>query len=129
MYAQILKSNMRVNLIGGEPEGLPIEHPLVICLDITNIPDVKIGMKYNPETNTFYEKPLSEDIAPHEKRSNAYQTLQLISWGESTITVDQANQIYLDYFAEANPKADQIQPLIIEAKAYIRSLYPDEAVI
>lgn len=54
MYAQILKSDMRVNLIGGREEGLPVEHPLVVCVDIGDRIDVEVYMKYNEETGEFY---------------------------------------------------------------------------
>lgn len=56
MYAQIMKSDMRVNLIGGPAEGLPIEHPAVICVDIGDRTDVNLYMKYDEETGEFYEE-------------------------------------------------------------------------
>ena len=34
MYAQILKESMKVDLIGDEKVGLPIEHQSVICIDL-----------------------------------------------------------------------------------------------
>ncbi len=59
-YAQILKEDMRVNLIGGRNEGLPINHPAVIVIDITDRADknnIKVAMTYDPVTDVFaYEK-------------------------------------------------------------------------
>lgn len=70
MFAQILKHNMMVDLIGGEEVGLPINHPSIICMDLANRADtVEVGMYYNPTLDTFsYERepiiipPTSEEI-------------------------------------------------------------------
>lgn len=116
---------MRVNLIGGKEEGLPIEHPLVICVDIGDRTDLEVYMKYNEETGEFYwEEPIIV-INNAELREQSYETLKCITWESTEITVDEANKLFLNYFAENNPKANEIQPLIIEAKEYIRTLYPD----
>lgn len=56
IYAQVLKADMRVNLIGGKNEGLPIIHPAVIVIDITDRTDrdeIKVSMKYDVEADTF----------------------------------------------------------------------------
>lgn len=60
-----------------------------------------------------------------EQREHEYKTNPLIDWQGQKITVDQANTAYLQYFAEASPKAQEIQVLIIGAKEYIRGSYPD----
>ena len=56
-YAQILKSDNTVNLIGGAELGLPVEnHNLVYCIDITDRADkneIELYMVYNAETDTF----------------------------------------------------------------------------
>ncbi|MBR0596971.1 hypothetical protein [Sinanaerobacter chloroacetimidivorans] len=65
MYAQVLKTDMRVNLIGDSDKGLPIEHPAVICVDIGDRTDVKLGMKYDKEKGLFYEE-VPEVITPPE---------------------------------------------------------------
>ena len=56
-YAQILKSDNTVNLIGGTEFGLPVEnHNLVYCIDITDRADkdnIELYMVYNSETDTF----------------------------------------------------------------------------
>ena len=69
--------------------------------------------------------PIEPVLTPTEQREKAYQTLQIIEWQGSLITVDQANKIYYNYFVENNPKADDIQILIIAAKSDIREMYPD----
>lgn len=56
IYAQVLKEDMKVNLIGGRNEGLPINHPAVIVVDITDRADkeeIKIAMTYDPIVDAF----------------------------------------------------------------------------
>ena len=61
IYAQILKSNMQVNLVGGKEVGLPIEnHPLAFCVDITGLENVTEGMVYNAERKEF----LNSEVLP-----------------------------------------------------------------
>jgi len=70
--------------------------------------------------------PIPEsDLAPAQQRENEYETNSLIEWEGENITVDQANIIFLRYFAESNPKAGEIQALITAAKESIRQMYPD----
>lgn len=130
MYAQILKESMRVNLIGGSDLGLPIEHNSIICIDIGDNPNIKLGMVYDESTQSFkeYVKPIVASIL----REQAYETMvykedttPLLLWENIPLTVNQANSIYLNYFIENNEKASIIQQLIITAKEYIRTLYPD----
>lgn len=64
-------------------------------------------------------------LTPTELRQQAYETNPLIEWEDENITVDQANTIFLRYFAESNLKAEEIQMLIISAKDSIRQTYPD----
>lgn len=63
-YAQILKLDNTVNLIGGTEMGLPVEnHELVYCIDITNRVDkdtIEVYMIYDKETNTFTFPPTQE---------------------------------------------------------------------
>lgn len=71
--------------------------------------------------------PIPEsDLAPAQQREHEYETNPLIKWEGENVTVDQANTVYLRYFAENNPKAEAIRPLIIAAKQSIRQMYPDE---
>ncbi|WP_276934063.1 hypothetical protein [Dielma fastidiosa] len=56
IYAQVLKEDMKVNLIGGKNEGLPITHPSVMMIDITEREDrdsIKVSMVYDAETDIF----------------------------------------------------------------------------
>lgn len=71
-------------------------------------------------------------MTPEQKRANAYSTMvykedsePLIMWEENAITVDQANKLFYDYFAEGSLKADELQIIISDAKTYIRELFPD----
>ena len=75
MYAQVLlKHGNIVGLIGGEAEGLPIVHPDVLCIDIEDRTDVKVGMQYNSETRLFYEEE-PEAITPQEPESTTAEYL------------------------------------------------------
>ena len=74
----------------------------------------------------IYEPIKKEEILNETLREQSYETLKCITWESTEITVDEANKLFLNYFAENNPKANEIQPLIIEAKEYIRTLYPDK---
>lgn len=63
-YAQILKSDNTVNLIGGAEMGLPVyDHELVYCIDITDREDkdtIEVYMIYDEETDTFAFPPTPE---------------------------------------------------------------------
>lgn len=128
---------MIVNLIGGQEVGLPIEHQEVLCVDIgDNNIGVELFMFYDQEKDMFYkkERPYTPEpqLTPAEQREQAYTSLThkadgtpLIVWGSQPMTVDQANQRWLDYFAEGNTKANELSGLIVSAKSYIRDLYPN----
>ena len=73
------------------------------------------------------------DLTPAQQREQAYETMlynadggKLIEWEGEAITVDQANDLWLKYSAEGNTIADTLSGLIVNAKEYIRQLYPDE---
>lgn len=81
-YAQILKSDNTVNLIGGHEVGLPIgEHPLAYCIDITDRTDIiELYMIYDQTTDAFYySEPIPTPAEPSadEKLIDSY-TLMLI---------------------------------------------------
>lgn len=67
---------------------------------------------------------------PAEKRKQAYETEPIINWPENStemLTVDQANQLWLDYTAEGKDEiANKLRDFIASAKADIRERYPDE---
>ena len=95
--------------------------------------DIIYGDLYiNGEFKKVAPRPEPIVYTQEELRKQAYLTLTekenkspLILWHGENITVDNANKIYLEYFAENNDKAIEIQKLIISAKLYIRELYPD----
>ena len=95
--------------------------------------DIIYGDLYiNGEFKKVAPRPEPIVYTQEELRKQAYLTLTekedkspLILWNGENITVDNANKIYLEYFAENNDKAIEIQKLIISAKLYIRELYPD----
>lgn len=62
------------------------------------------------------------ELTVDEKRKQAYSTRAIVAWGNETLTVDQANQLFLYYRAEAaETKALELQALIVTAKEAIRS--------
>lgn len=73
-----------------------------------------IGAEYAPPSPT-----------PSELREQAYSIEKLITYEDTQLTVDEANDLFLKYFAEGSPKATELQTLIAEAKASIREQYPD----
>lgn len=76
IYAQILKNNNRVNLIGGlQDKGLyEFDLPLAYTVDITDRSDkdmIQIGMVYDRDSDTFTEytepekpEPVQEEVEP-----------------------------------------------------------------
>ena len=89
--------------------------------------DIVFGDRYeNGEWVRCGERPEPIMLTPKECRQQEYETNPLIEWEGENVTVDQANVIFLRYFAESNPKAEAIRPLIIAAKQSIRQMYPDE---
>lgn len=88
--------------------------------------DIIFGDEYeNGEFKRVAPRPEPIILTQQELREQSYETLKCITWESTEITVDEANKLFLNYFAENNPKVNEIQPLIIEAKEYIRTLYPD----
>lgn len=73
-------------------------------------------------------EPIPEPT-PAEKRRNAYMTEKIVNWPQNStemITVDEANEIYLDYLAEGKDSVcEAIQELIQMTKADIRERFPD----
>jgi hypothetical protein len=65
--------------------------------------------------------PLAKPEASEtELRREAYQTEPVVSWGGETITVDEANFLWMAYSAEASPLAGAISAEITAAKQTIR---------
>ena len=62
-----------------------------------------------------------------QKREYAYQTLDIIEWENTTITVDKANQLWNAYTAEGDIETAQaLTTKIAAAKTTIRNMYPNE---
>jgi len=124
------RSNVRITPPAGwcvVPEGmLPLENFPYGEIETTVIDEVTYLTKWTP-------LPIPEVIplmpTAEELRKNAYETEEIINWPEGTdtmITVDQANLLYLDYFAEGNQDVcTKLQVLIANAKNDIRNRYPD----
>lgn len=91
------------------------------CDDIVQLPhDFGIGSYYiNGEWSKKGERSSSE------LRAEAYANDPIIDWNNELITVDQANTLFYNYFAEGNIKSDELQVLIAQAKESIRLKYPD----
>ena len=70
--------------------------------------------------------PAPEQPTPAEQRELAYETMTIIEWQGDLITVDVANDLWLKYSAEGSEVANTLSALIVEAKAKIRDMYPDE---
>jgi hypothetical protein len=74
---------------------------------------------------TPLEIPAPPEPSSAEKRKQAYETLEIIEYNGTKITVDAANIRWWHYEAEgAMDKADNITSLIAAAKKQIREMYP-----
>lgn len=74
------------------------------------------------------KKTIKTINTPEGRRQNEYETNPLIEWHGESITVDQANLVYLQYSAEGSEKANEVQVLIASAKESIRQMHPDDGV-
>ena len=64
-----------------------------------------------------------------ELREQAYELEKCVEWNGSMITVDEANNMFLEYEAEGNKKAEELIRLIAAAKSKIRENFPDISII
>lgn len=79
IYAQVLKENMRVNLIGGKEKGLyPFDLRLAFTVDITDRPGVKVGMKYNPSLDEFEDDGGAIVLEEPEREPTAEEILDAL---------------------------------------------------
>ena len=125
-YAQFNEGGIRITTF---VEGLHNDIPAEAILISEEEQALYAGGNYkrNMETGTpelIQRHPII--LTPAEQREHAYETNPLIEWEGENVTVDQANIIFLRYFAEGDPKAEEIQTLIISAKESIRQMYQDE---
>lgn len=117
MYCRV-KNNKVVEIFSYNPfEWIPNDEFLSNCYECDY---AEIGYRY--KDGQFYAETQAE------KREIAYNIEKIIDWN-GLITVDEANSIFLKYFAEGNAKSNEIQSLIITAKETIRNKYPDEVTI
>lgn len=115
----IIKNSICENVIEIDIYNIPVFLKYEELIEVEpgfGIGDFYINGKWSKTTTSFTQQEL---------RKQSYETLNCITWESEEITVDEANKLFLNYFAENNPKANEIQPLIIEAKEHIRTLYPD----
>jgi hypothetical protein len=79
IYAQVLKENMRVNLIGGKEVGLyPFDLRLAFTVDVTDRPGVKVGMKYNPSLGDFEADESAMVLAEPDREPTADEILNAL---------------------------------------------------
>lgn len=109
------------------PDGWAIIPDDMVCenfpfgeIEVKEIDGIMTVIKWIPG-----EIPAEPTLSPSELREQAYSTEPIINWEDDLLTVDEANDLFNKYFAEASEKANQLQLLIIEAKTSIREKYPD----
>lgn len=85
--------------------------------------DVTQGMRLVDGQWLPIEQP--PELTPAQQRENAYANDRIVEWQEELITVDEANDLFIKYFAEDSANADILRALIIVAKSNIRENYPD----
>ena len=79
-------------------------------------------LSYNEEQGIYWEYI---PFTPKELREQAYETEKCIEWDGTMMTIDEANDIFLKYYAEGNSKSDELTTLIAAAKEVIRERFPD----
>lgn len=75
--------------------------------------------------------PSLEPVVPFtqsELREKAYESMRLIDFGGSMLTVDEAGIMFWRYYPDSTQHelADRLKDLISTAKDTIREMYPDE---
>lgn len=79
IYAQVLKENYRVNLIGGKEVGLyPFDLRLAFTVDVTDRPGVAVGMKYNPSLDEFEDDGGAIVLEEPEREPTAEEILDAL---------------------------------------------------
>ena len=79
IYAQVLKENYRVNMIGGKEKGLyPFDLRLAFTVDVTDRPGVAVGMKYNPSLDEFEADDSAIVIPEPEREPTAEEILNAL---------------------------------------------------
>lgn len=85
-------------------------------------PGYKAILKYDEAQGVYWAYV---PYTPEELRENEYVTNKCVTYDGKTMTVDEANALWIKYQAENNAKAAELTTLIAAAKATIREKYPD----
>lgn len=79
VYAQVIKENMRVNMIGGAEQGLyPFDLRKAFTVDITDRPGVAVGMVYNPALDEFQDDGKGFSLPDHEPQPTVDDILEIL---------------------------------------------------
>lgn len=79
IYAQVIKENCRVNLIGGREVGLyPFDLRSAFTVDVTDRPGVKVGMLYNPSLDEFIDDGGDIVLAEPDREPTADEILNAL---------------------------------------------------
>lgn len=85
-------------------------------------PGHKAILKYDEAQGVYWDYV---PYTPEELRENEYITNKCVTYDGKTMTVDEANTLWIKYQADNNVKAAELTTLIAAAKATIREKYPD----
>lgn len=95
IYAQMLKNNHEVVLVGGSEVGLPVnDHELVYCIELDGNNTVSVGMIYNLEEKVFGENMVQGNTvelepSPQEKIITLLERQQQSELDKDEIMIDQ----------------------------------------
>lgn len=85
-------------------------------------PGYKAILKYDDAQGVYWDYV---PYTPEELREKEYVTNKCVTYEGKTMTIDEANTLWIKYQAENNAKAAELTTLIAAAKAAIREKYPD----
>lgn len=95
IYAQMLKNNHEVVLVGGSEVGLPVnDHELVYCIELDENDTVLVGMIYDLEEKVFGENmvqgnTVEPEPTPQEKIISLLERQQQSELDKDEIMIDQ----------------------------------------
>lgn len=85
-------------------------------------PGYKAILKYDDAQGVYWDYV---PYTPEELREKEYATNKCVVYDGKTMTIDEANALWIEYQAENNTKATELTVFIAAAKAVIREKYPD----
>lgn len=85
-------------------------------------PGYKAILKYDDAQGVYWDYI---PYTPEELREKEYVINKCVIYDGKTMTIDEANTLWIKYQAENNVKAAELTALIAAAKAAIREKYPD----